>query len=337
VQWVAAAAVLALAAGFWIRTMSDMPLSSHQGPLPPLTAGEEEISRALARHVAVLAGDIGERNLWRYQALCAAEEYILGAFEEQGFTVRKQEYEVDGKRSANLEVSLSGLDLPAELVIVGAHYDTVAGCPGANDNASGVAALLELARLFYGRKHRRTLRFVAFTNEEPPFFQTGKMGSSVYAKEVRKRKENVVSFLSLETIGFYSDEPGSQSYPFPFGMLYPDRGNFIGFVGNTDSRDLVRRCIESFRTHTAFPSEGIAAPAAVPGVGWSDQWSFWKAGFEGVMVTDTAPYRYAYYHDTHDTPDKLDYDRTARVTAGLARVIADLAGGEGVDGSRRKP
>jgi Zn-dependent M28 family amino/carboxypeptidase len=189
-----------------------------------------------------------------------------------------------------------------------------------------VAALLELARLFSRHSPERTVRLAAFVNEEPPFFQTDEMGSRVFARAARERGDNIVAFLALETIGCYSDEPDSQSYPPPFGQMYPDRGNFIAFVGNTASRSLVRRCVGSFRSHTAFPSEGIAAPGAVAGVGWSDHWAFWQEGYPGVMVTDTAPFRYAYYHDAYDTPDKIDYDRTARVVAGLHRVVADLAG-----------
>ena len=332
--WIAAAAALALAAGIWLQTMRDMPLASHSGPLPTLTAEEERIANRLREHVAYLAGDVGERHLRRFDALSAAAEYIRLSFEKQGFTVRPQEYEIDGKGVVNLEAELPGKALPGEFVIVGAHYDTVPGSPGANDNASGVAALLELARLYAGRSMERSLRFVAFVNEEPPFFQTHLMGSRVYARELKERKENVAAFLSLETIGFYSDEPGSQNYPAPFGMMYPDRGNFIGFVGNTASRALVRRCVKSFRSHTPFPSEGIAAPGAVPGVGWSDQWSFWQEGFPGIMVTDTAPYRYPYYHEAYDTPDRLDYESTARVTAGIGRVIAELAGSAGSDEGR---
>ena len=327
--WIAAAVAFALAAGIWLQTMRDMPLESHRGPLPTLTAEEERIAKRLREHVTYLADRVGERHLWRYEALSAAAEYIRRSFEKQGFTVRPLEYEIDGRSVANLEVEIPGASLPEELVIVGAHYDTVPDCPGANDNASGVAALLELARIYAERSTKRTLRFVAFVNEEPPFFQTSRMGSRVYARELKERGENVAAFLSLETIGFYSDEPGSQNYPAPFGMMYPDRGNFIGFVGNTASRSLVRRCVKSFRSHTPFPSEGIAAPGAVPGVGWSDQWSFWQEGFPGIMVTDTAPYRYPCYHEADDTPDRLDYESTARVTAGIGRVIADLADSQG--------
>ena len=155
------------------------------------------------------------------------------------------------------------------------------------------------------------------------------MGSRVYARAARKRGDNITAALSLETVGFYSDEPGSQGLSAsPRPGLSSDRGNFIGFVGNLSSGDLVRRCVASFRGDTLFPSEGIAAPSSLPGVSWSDQWAFWQEGYPGVMVTDTAPYRYPHYHEKTDTPDRLDYGSMARVVAGLARVVEDLAGSE---------
>ena len=185
--------------------------------------------------------------------------------------------------------------------------------------------MLELARAFALKKPGRTLRFVEFVNEEPPFFQTPDMGSVVYAKRSRKAGEKIVAMLSLETMGYYSDEPGTQKYPFPLNLVYPSSGNFIGFIGNIESGDLVRDAIASFRRNVQFPSEGAALPAQIPGVGWSDQWSFWQEGYPGIMVTDTAPYRYPYYHTAQDTADKINFDRLARVVAGLEKVISDLA------------
>lgn len=209
-----------------------------------------------------------------------------------------------------------------------AHYDTVIGTPGANDNSSGVAATLALARRFAKRNTDRTLRFVAFVNEEPPYFQTDQMGSRVYAQRCRQRRENVVSMLSLETIGYYDDTPGTQDYPPPFGLLYPSEGNFIGFVGNTESGDLVRQAVAAFRRNEKFPAEGGALPGEIPGVGFSDQWSFWQEGYPALMVTDTAMFRYPHYHEPEDTIDKVNFDRTARVVRGLEKVVAELVGSD---------
>jgi Zn-dependent M28 family amino/carboxypeptidase len=189
-----------------------------------------------------------------------------------------------------------------------------------------VAAVLALARRFAPRKVDRTLRFMAFANEEPPFFRTEDMGSRVYARRCAERGEKVVAMLSLETIGFYDDRPGTQHYPPPFGLLYPSRGNFIGFIGNTASGSLVRRAVAAFRRNEPFPSEGAAMPESISGVGFSDQWSFWREGYPALMVTDTAMYRYPFYHRAQDTPDKVDFDRLARVVRGLEHVVAVLAG-----------
>jgi hypothetical protein len=301
------------------------PERSYRGPLPELSVEQIRLRDALRADVEQLAGTIGERNLVRYQQLLAAANYISRSFTAAGYRVNKQSYEVRGRKCDNLEVELPGGERKEEIVIVGAHYDSVRGAPGANDNGSGVAGLLALARRFADQKPERTLRFVAFVNEEPPHFQTGEMGSVVYAKRCQTRKENVVAAISLETIGYYSDEPDSQQYPPLLSALYPSTGNFIGFVGNLRSRQLVDEFTSSFRRHAKFPSEKAALPERVPGVGWSDQWSFWQYDFQGLMVTDTAPFRYPYYHEREDTPDKIDYDRMARVVDGLAGAIGDLA------------
>ena len=308
--------------------MFGMPGRSFHGPLPELTENETELRGRLESHVRALAGDIGERNVLTPNALARAEEYIRRAFDGSGYQVAEQTYDIHLDPSLtvrNIEVEISGTASPGDIVIVGAHYDTVPGCAGANDNTTGVAAVLELARLLSAGTMDRTVRLVAFVNEEPPFCHTDLMGSRVYARRCRARDENVVAMLSLETIGFYVDEPGSQKYPFPFRLFYPDTGNFVGFVGNLGSRSLTRRSIRAFRESTDFPSEGLAAPGWIPGIGWSDHWSFWREGYPGVMITDTAPFRYPHYHTPQDTPDRIDYDRFARVVMGVSGVVEVLA------------
>jgi len=302
-----------------------MPGRSHEGPLPPLSPREAALQDALRRDVEHLAGEIGERNITRYEGLRAAAAFLEASLASAGYAVGRQAYDVDGKACHNLEAERAGRDRLREIVVIGAHYDSVEGSPGANDNASGVAALLALARAFAGAAPSRTLRFVAFVNEEPPIFQTEAMGSVRYARRCRERGERVTAMLSLETIGYYADTPGSQVYPFPFQLFYPSTGNFIGFVGNVASRRLVREVVGQFRRHAIFPSEGVATLASIPGVGWSDQWAFWQEGYPAVMVTDTAPFRYPYYHSPQDTPDRVRYDRLARVVLGLERVIAELS------------
>lgn len=315
--------VLMVAVAIW-QGMLQMPGESFQGELPPPAKPQWTRAQVLRRDVEHLAVTIGERNIECYPELVQAAEFIEREFRRADYEVSFQQYEVDDLKCRNIEVEIPGADRRDEIVIVGGHYDSVVGTPGANDNASGTAATLALAREFAGTKPARTLRFVAFVNEEPPYFQNNDMGSLVYARRCRQRGENIVAMLSLETIGYYSDEPGSQQYPPLVGAFYPSEGNFIGVVGNMGSRRLVRKVVESFRTNAEFPCEGAALPGAITGVGWSDHWSFWQEGYPAVMITDTAPFRYPYYHHPEDTPDKIDFERMARVVDGLEKVIAEL-------------
>ena len=223
-----------------------------------------------------------------------------------------------GRPVRNVEVNP-----PQATIVVGAHYDTVPGSPGADDNASAVAALIELAGLL-GRE-RLPIRFVAFANEELPYFMGPDMGSWVSAKRSRDRGEKLCAMLSLEMLGYYSDEPGSQRYPAPLGLFYPDRGNYIAFVGDLGAFRLVRKCFLKFKKNSSFPAQWLSGPASIPGVTHSDHWSFRNLGFPAIMVTDTAYNRNPHYHQASDTPDTLDYPRMAAVTLGLAAMLKELA------------
>ena len=286
------------------------------------------LQQRLRGHVEELAGAIGERNVWRPEALHAAAAYIRGAFAAAGCDVLAQAYETQGMRCENLEVTLTGGEA-ARIVVVGAHYDTVAGSPGANDNASGVAGLIEIARALRAQPLGCTVKLVAFVNEEPPFFFSREMGSWIYAHEARRRGDDIRLMLSLEMLGCYSDVPGSQAYPPLLRWFYPNRGNFIAFVSNLRSRRALQALVQAFRSVSDFPAERLASPAIVPGVAWSDQLSFWRAGYAAVMVTDTAFYRYGHYHSASDTPEKLDYLSMARVVDGLAQSVVALSGSLG--------
>jgi Zn-dependent M28 family amino/carboxypeptidase len=316
-----------LAGGFaWLLWyMVAVPGRSYSGPLEPLAPGEDELRDNLRRHIAAIASR--EHHAFERTRLEAAAQHIENALAGSGYSVAAQRFEVATGEVRNLEVELHGAARAGEIIVVGAHYDAVAGVPGGNDNGSGVAATLELARRMKDARPARTVRFVLFVNEEPPFYRTEQMGSRVYAVRARARNENVVAMFSLETIGYYSEQRGSQHYPAPLGFFYPDVGNFLAFVANLRSRTLLHEALASFRRHARFPSEGVAAPAFIPGVGWSDHWSFWQEGYRAVMVTDTAPFRYPHYHTAEDTPDKVDYGRLARVVTGLERMLRDLAGG----------
>ena len=286
----------------------------------------------LKAHVQTLAGEIGERNVFRPRALRRAEEYIERAWRAQGYEVVRQEYQLGGEKWANLEVTRRSRSKPNALLLIGAHYDSVMGSPGANDNATGVAALLEIAKAFTAVEPSASVRFVAFVNEEPPFFKTAQMGSRVYAKMARARGDDIRAMVSLETIGYYSDAPGSQQFPFPswlYDLAFPDKGNFVMFASNWGSRSVMRRAEALFRAHSDFPVESISTFEVVPGVDWSDHDSFWQAGYPAFMVTDTALYRYPHYHEPTDTPDKINYGALARVSQGLAGAFRGWAGQEG--------
>lgn len=319
--WLALAAAIAIA--WWLWHTVSVPGTSWSGTPGPLTAEEAALAANLRRHVEAIASR--EHNVFKPAELEASAQYIEKVFADIGYAVAAQRFQSGPAEVRNIEVEIAGQGRRDEIIVIGAHYDSMTGSPGANDNGSGVAAVIELARLSRGAQPARTLRFVAFANEELPFFKTEEMGSRFYARRSQQRRENVVAMFSLETIGYYSNVPGSQRYPFPLGFFYPSAGNFIAFVSDRASRPLLHEALAAFRRRAEFPSEGIAAPASIPGVDWSDHWSFWKEGYAALMVTDTAPYRYPHYHTAQDTPDKLDYERLARVVAGLHLMLRDLA------------
>jgi Zn-dependent M28 family amino/carboxypeptidase len=321
---VVAVALIVLWAVWYI---TDMPGERHRGPLPPLGADEKDLALKLRAHVGAVAGE--EHNVRHPEALERSARYIEATLDRLGYAVARQEFEADGVKVRNIEAALKGggKEQP-RIIVIGAHYDSAEGAVGANDNGSGAAALLELARALKSFRPADGLeiRLVFYVNEELPWFGTERMGSYLHASGLQRQGREVAAMLSLETIGWYSDSAGSQRYPFPFNLFYPDVGNFIGFVANPRSRRLVRQVVGSFRRHAQFPSEGGVGLESIAGVSWSDQWAYWKHGWPAVMVTDTAPFRYPHYHTPQDTPDKLDYERLARVVKGLEAVVRELAG-----------
>ena len=320
--------ILVVFVAFAVWFMTAMPGARHRGPLQPLGIGDRELLANLKAHVVAVANE--EHNTAHPEALERSARYIESTLSGLGYAVSRQEFETEGVKVRNLEVRRTGPGTgKPRIIVIGAHYDSARGAVGADDNGSGVAALLELARLLESVQPAEGLemRLIFYVNEELPWFGTEKMGSFVHATGLAREERQVVAMLSLETIGWYSDAPGSQRYPFPFNLLYPSTGDFIGFVANPRSRRLLHRVIASFRRHTAFPSEGGVGLESIAGVSWSDQWAYWKFGWPAVMVTDTAPFRYPHYHTLRDTPDKLDYDGLARVVLGLEGVVRDLASG----------
>jgi hypothetical protein len=302
-----------------------VPGRRYSGPLPVLSTDELDLASRMRLHVRAIAS--APHNVTHYGALDRAARYIEGMLQELGYPVERQTFSVAGREVRNIEATREPRTVEAVTLVVGAHYDSYDNAPGANDNATGVAAVLEAARLLKEWRPERTrLRLVLFVNEEPPYYRTENMGSWRYAKLLRERGERVGGMISLETLGAYSDQPGSQSYPPPLGLLLPTKADFIAFVGMPGSRTFLHQALASFRAHTAFPSiGGIAPDSLVPGIGWSDHWSFREHGFPAIMITDTAFLRYPHYHLPSDTPDKVDYENLARVTKGLERMLRDIA------------
>lgn len=279
----------------------------------------------LRTHVETLAGEIGSRGLRRGAALRRTLDYLDTTLTAMGYTVERETYAVGEQEATNLYVDLTGTQRPGDIVVIGAHYDSVPSTPGADDNASGVAATLELARAFAGRPQPQTVRFVFFGNEEPPYFQTDAMGSLVHARGMAAANLQVTAMASLEMLGFFSDEPGSQEVPLGLAGLFPDTGNFVAFISDIPSSSLLDEAHAAFMGSSGFPAEKLAAPGNLPEAGFSDHWSFWQADFRAIMITDTAFFRNPHYHEPTDTVDTLDYARFGQLFPGLVGMIEALA------------
>ncbi len=303
-----------------------MPGVSYRQALPPLTAAEIQLEDRLKSDVETLSVKIGRRNVDNDRNLGAAKDFLNQELVRAGYSVREQKYTVDGNSYSNLEVEIPGSSRAKEILVIGGHYHSAFTSPGANNNATGTAAVLALAREFVGTKPLRTLRFVEFTNTEPPFLGTQNMGSFVYAQAAKQRGDTIVGMFSLETLGYFTDTANTQQYPPLLSLLYPSQGNFIGFISDLDSRELLRNTIRSFRAQAQFPSEGAALPSSIQGVGRSDSWSFWQQGYQALTITDTAPFRYPQDRTDGETATKIDFERLARVTDGIGKVIRDFVG-----------
>jgi hypothetical protein len=280
----------------------------------------------LYRHVEELTVKIGSRSVYEYDKLTAAKEYILSSLKGMGYTPILQDFSYQERIFGNIIVTLPGKTHPEDVAVIGAHYDTVAGTPGADDNASAVAILLEMCRLLKDYSPERTLKLVFFALEEPPIFRSESMGSFVYAREARNRQEHISAMISLEMLGYYSDNEDGQSFPVPLmALMYPSTPNFIAVVGNLSSRSLVNKASVSLRKGGSIPVETLTTVSFIPGVDFSDHRSFWKTGYPAVMITDTAFYRNPNYHSEADRIDTLDFSRLSSLLGGLVQMAKDLS------------
>lgn len=286
----------------------------------------DDIKQNLTATVKYLSQGIGQRSYRDIEKLNRAADYIERKFRSYGYAVKRQPFKYQGNTYYNIICEIQGTKSAEDgILVIGAHYDTVIGTPGADDNASGVAGLLELARLTALKPLQRTVRFIAFSLEEPPIFMTKNMGSYVYAKSLRDGGMRVYGMISLEMLGYYSDRKGSQYYPFPiFKWFYPDKGTFIALVGNISSRSFTNKIKKSFKSVSSLPVESLNAISLIPGVNFSDHWSFWEFGFPAFMITDTAFYRNPNYHASGDSTDTLDYERMTELVKGLYKALSKI-------------
>ncbi len=313
-----------------------------------------EMESELRRHVYKLAEDIGERNHYHQEAYDRAAQYIAHEFEEMGYTVDWQRYTIPakkayltaaGKTAVNLEVRKPGTDPNAPWLVVGAHYDTrvgmptwnchgpvvpaKTGTPGANDNASGIAAVLALARRLKDTPTRHGIIFVAYANEEAPFFQQDEMGARQHARKLVKElgKDNILGMMTPETLGVYSPRLNKKRRSAVAGSLFgvADRCDYVAFMSTNTGRDYAQHCAEAFSANCRFPVRTITFPYLVRGIAWSDDWAYMKEGIPSFAITDTAYMRCDDYHETSDTADKLDYREFAEVVLGLESMIREMA------------
>jgi len=292
---------------------------------------DDLVARRLWTHVDRLAGLIGPRHFGVPSGLVAAASLIERELAALDYPVTRQTYPVDGYDAVNLVAELDGRDRAEEIIVLGAHYDTVEATPGADDNASAVAVLIEVARLLRQSLPRRTIRFAAFTCEEMPHSHTATMGSQVYARQCKVKGERIMGMLCLEMVGYYSNDPGSQGYPTEMPRwlrwAFPRRGDFLAAVSNLQSWKLGLSFRGGFKRATRFPLYSIALPEAARFIRRSDNSSFWDQGYPAIMITDTSFLRNPHYHAATDLPETLDYQCMSRVTYGVAGGVARLSGG----------
>lgn len=313
-RWLAFALILAASA-----CVHRAPGTVHESSSEPLTADQRQLRDELRRDVEALSVGIGPRSAQTLAKVLEAERWIIAELETAGITPRRDEIDLGSLAVANIEATFPGTSAADEIVLIGAHYDTVAGSPGANDNASGVALLLAAARRLTDLETQRSTRLVFFANEEPPLSFGMQMGSRLYAERARARGDDIVLMISVDSIGYYTDARGSQKGR-PF---LPSRGNFVAFGGNRENQALVDRVVALFQRHSRFPSLGLATD--IKAINRSDHSSFWNQGYPAIFMSDTSEARDPHYHKPSDVADNLDYDQMARMAEGFLRFLQTLA------------
>jgi Zn-dependent M28 family amino/carboxypeptidase len=298
--------------------------TSQKFTMPQPSWNKEE--QNLFNHVKHLSETIGSRSFSEPSKIALASDYIADILRSHGLNPVLQNFMVGKTTFSNIIITMDGQSVPEEIIVIGAHYDTVLGTPGADDNASATAMLLEIARIMAGSTPGRTLKLVFFVLEEPPNFGTTNMGSRIFARRAREKNMDIRAMISLEMVGYFSDRKGKQGFPLPLmSLFYSNTPDFIGVVGNLKSKALVKQVKIGLKAGCSVPVENLTAPSIVPGVSLSDHASFWKEGYPAVMITDSAFYRNPNYHQSTDTTDTLNYQTMAELLKGLIHVARDLS------------
>ncbi|WP_417910981.1 M28 family peptidase [Candidatus Electronema sp. PJ] len=279
-------------------------------------------SLLLQEHVRKLSKDFVPRDSEHPENLLRTAEYIKNALLPSADKVALQSFTVQKQQFVNVLAEYG--PETEEMLVIGAHYDVFSNLPGADDNASGVAGLIELGKLLKKIPLRTRVELVAWPLEEPPYFASSDMGSAVHARSLKEKGKQVKLMIALEMIGYFSDEKSSQQYPARLLQLfYPSRGNFIAVVDQVLSNQ-AQKVKSALNRFTDLPAYSINAPSFVPGIDFSDHRNYWAEGFPAVMVTDTAFYRNLAYHTAHDTYDKLNYEKMAKVVYGIFKYIQEI-------------
>lgn len=285
-----------------------------------------DLTHNLYHHVAILSKEIGSRSLREYDKITQAQNYIETFLQGIGFPYVLQSYAANGKIFSNVIAVLPGGDDRPETIVIGAHYDTVWNTPGADDNASGVAVLLEMCRALQNYSANKTIKLVFFALEEPPIFDTKKMGSWIFASDARARGEDIILMISLDMLGYYNDNDKRQQYPLPLmNLFYSTTPNFIVVAGDRPCRRLVTLTADKIRQACNFGVEDLTVPRFFPGFKLSDNLSFWKMGYKAMLITDTGFYRNPNYHTDRDTIETLNFDKMTSLCEGLVAMIRDLS------------
>ena len=308
------------AIGFFVFLITQPLVLPIQKQQAPISVNPEK----LKTHVEKISNEFSPRSALFVQNLDKTAAYVKQEFAIAGGNVSEQAFEANGKTYRNIIARFNAES--EDRIVVGAHYDAAGSLPAADDNASGVAGLIELAYLLGRTKLTKHVELVAYTLEEPPFFGSNQMGSFIHAKSLKDENAAVRLMMSLEMIGYFSDEPNSQSFPVSaMSLFYPSRGNFIAVVGSFGNFSIVRRVKSAMKAQSEVPVRSINAPASIPGIDFSDHRNYWKFGYDAVMITDSAFYRNPNYHTAADTPEKLDYNRMSKVVEAVYYAVLSFA------------